>query len=285
MKSRESRIAFLFLLPSFVGYAVFYLLPFGGGVLYSMLDKPLGGKFAGLDNYAVLLTNPVFLRAASNTLVFSALCLPLIILISLGIAMLLKSAVKGFTFFRAATVLPLAVPVASIVLVWQSLFDEHGPLNSVLGLLGISGLDWMNGPGARWVVLAVYLWKNVGYDMILFLTGLQGIPNSFYEAAKLEGAGRWRIFTRITLIYLSPTMFFVLVISIINSFKVFRETYLMAGPYPDQSIYFLQHYMNNAFFSLNYQKLTSAAIVMSIGVYFIVLFLFGIERRFRRVFD
>ncbi len=282
-RNRDARAAFLFLLPSSAGFCLFFLIPFCGGIVYSLLDRPVGGRFVGLANYAALLSNPVFLRALANTLLFSAICLPAIIATSLAIALLLNRAARWLTFFRAALILPLAVPVASTVLVWQVLFDAHGSLNGLLARFGVVGPDWLESGSAIVVILAVYLWKNVGYDMVLFLAGLRGIPEAYYEAARLDGAGRWTMFRRITIVYLTPTSFFVLVISIINSFKVFRETYLMAGSYPDQSIYFLQHYMNNAFASLNYQKLTSAAIIMSVGIYVLVLLLFTVERRLRRV--
>jgi multiple sugar transport system permease protein len=283
--NRDGRTALLFLLPSLTGFALFYLVPYAGAIVFSLLDRPVGGRFVGPANYVALLSNPAFLRATANTLVFSAICLPAIVALSLAVALLLDRSVRGFTFFRAALVAPLVVPVASVVLVWRIVFDPRGPLNGLLGRVGIIGPDWLNSGSAIWVILAVYLWKNLGYGMILFLAGLQGIPASYYEAARLDGARRWTVFRRITLVYLTPTTFFVLVISIINSFKVFRETYLMAGPYPDQSIYFLQHYMNNAFFSLNYQKLTSAAFVMSVAIYMLVLVLFNVERRLRRVLE
>jgi len=134
--------------------------------------------------------------------------------------------------------------------------------------------DW-----ARIVVLVVFLWKNIGYSMILFLTGLQNIPVEYYEAARIDGASRRQEFFRITLVYLTPTAFFVFVISIINSFKVFRETYLIAGEYPHSSIYMLQHYMNNMFMALDYQKLTSAAFILALFIVAVVLLLFIVERK------
>ncbi len=271
----------LFLLPSLLGFGLFYLIPFAGGIVFSLLDRPVRGRFIGLANYAALLANPVFLRAASNTLIFSGICLPLIVALALLLALLLNGSRTGLTALRTSFIIPLAVPVASIVLVWQIVFDYQGPINALLARFGAAPVDWMAGPTARWVILSIYLWKNTGYDMILILAGLQGIPRAYYEAAVIDGAGRWRLLTRITLVYLAPTLFFVLVVSIINSFRVFRETYLMAGAYPQKGIYILQHYMNNTFASLDYQKLTSAAVLMSLAVYCMVLLIFLGERRLR----
>jgi len=132
---------------------------------------------------------------------------------------------------------------------------------------------------ARVVVVIVYLWKNIGYNMVLFLAGLQNIPIQYYEAADIDGANNWNKFANITLVYLIPTTFFIFVMSIINSFKVFRETYLISGAYPHDSIYMLQHYMNNMFASLDYQKLTSAAFIMAVFIYILVLLLFKVERK------
>jgi multiple sugar transport system permease protein len=140
--------------------------------------------------------------------------------------------------------------------------------------------DW-----ARVTVVIVYLWKNIGYSMVLFLAGLQNIPVEYYEAARIDGASIWKQFTAITLVYLTPTAFFVFIMSIINSFKVFREAYLISGDYPHSSIYMLQHYMNNMFAGLDYQKLTSAAFIMSVFIVLLVLILFIIERRINRVIN
>lgn len=140
--------------------------------------------------------------------------------------------------------------------------------------------DW-----ARGVLSVVYLWKNLGYNMILFLAGLQGIPKDYYETADLEGAGPFRKLIGITLVYLTPTMFFVVLMSIMNSFRIFRETYLIAGDYPHDSIYMLQHYMNNMFLSLDVQKLTAAAALMVCCILVIVSGMLAMERQFRRFME
>src|SRR5690606_13663667 len=124
---------------------------------------------------------------------------------------------------------------------------------------GIEPVNWLRSGWSTGVVALVYVWKNCGYNMVLFLAGLGNIPKEYYEAAYIDGAGPFTCLIKITLPYMVPTSFFVLIISIINSFKVFREVYLLAGKYPYQDIYLLQHFMNNNFFNLSYQKLTTAA--------------------------
>jgi multiple sugar transport system permease protein len=275
----EGMTAGLFLLPSLAGFSLFFLVPFMMGIYYSLVDSPVQGSFVGLANYRELLGNAMFRRAAKNTLIFTAISVPLNMLLSLGLAMLLNRSIPFRNGFRIAYLFPLVVPVACVVLVWKAMFDLHGTVNGWLARWGFTPTDWMESQAALLVVIVVYIWKNVGYNMVLFLAGLQNIPSDYYEAASIDGAGKFRKWVSITLVYLTPTTFFVFIMSIVNSFKVFRETYLIAGDYPDSSIYMLQHYMNNMFKSLDYQKLTSAAFIMSLVIVLLVLLLFRVERR------
>ncbi|MBU5442823.1 carbohydrate ABC transporter permease [Paenibacillus sp. MSJ-34] len=282
---RDTAAAWLFLAPSGAGFALFYLIPFAMGVLYSFMDSTIDGHFVGVDNYRELLASASFRKAASNTFYFTAVSVPVMIVLSLGLAMLLNKNVYFRKWFRTSYVLPLVVPVASIILIWQMLFDWNGSLNAWLTQFGLERVDWMKSDTARMVVIVVYLWKNIGYNVILFLAGLQQIPKDYYETAQVEGAGRLRQFGSITLVYLTSTMFFVVMMSIINSFKVFRETYLIAGDYPHDSIYMLQHYMNNMFASLDIQKLTAAATLMVGCILLLVMGLFALERRYRQFME
>ncbi|WP_081735435.1 carbohydrate ABC transporter permease [Paenibacillus gorillae] len=278
---REGMLALLFLAPSLIGFAVFYIIPFLMGVYESFTDRTLGGSFVGFDNYKDLLASSSFRKAAANTMLFTGISVPLLIAASLSLALLLNRPMFFRNGLRTAFIMPLVVPVASIVMIWQIFADWNGTLNLWLHHWGKERIDWLQSDWSMGVLVVMYLWKNIGYNMILFLAGLQSIPQDYYETARIEGAGRLRQLFHITLVYLTPTMFFVVLISIINSFKVFRETYLLAGDYPYDRIYMLQHYMNNMFFSLDIQKLTAAATLM-VGC--IVLFVTGLlraERRFR----
>lgn len=281
----DAFIAVWFLAPSIVGFAVFYAIPFAVGAVYSVLDTPVNGSFVGLENYRNLFLSASFRKAGTNTLIFTAIGVPLMLMFSLALALLLNQQVFIRKWLRTAYVLPLVVPVASIVFIWQILFDWNGTLNAWLHSLGFGRIDWMKSDWAMAVVTIVYLWKNIGYNIILFLAGLQNIPKDYYEIAELEGVGPIRQLTGITLVYLLPTMFIVMVMSIINSFKVFRETYLIAGDYPHDRIYMLQHYMNNLFQSLDVQKLSAASVVMVGCILMIVWVLFAMERRFRQFME
>jgi len=275
----QSYIAACFLAPNVIGFSVFYLIPFVMGVYYSFTDGTSGGSFAGLTNYQDLLASNSFRKAAINTALFTSVSVPITVAISLFIALLLNQNIYLRNWLRTAYVLPLVVPVASVVLIWQILFDWNGALNSWLSSFSLERIDWMKSGWARVVLSVVYAWKNIGYNVILFLAGLQGIPKDYYETAKLEGAGVYHQFTRITLVYLTPTMFFAALMALVSSFRIFRETYLIAGDYPHDSIYMLQHYMNNMFLSLDVQKLTSAATLMVACMLIIVSGMFALERR------
>jgi len=280
--NNDGKVAAFFLLPSLIGFSLFYLIPFVMGTIYSFKDGAVGGSFVGLFNYKELLASASFLKAATNTFCFTAINVPLVISISLILALCLHQTVMFKNAIISSFILPIVVPVASIVMLWQILFDWNGTINLWMVKMGFSQIDWMKSDWSIVVVSLVYLWKNIGYNMIIFLAGLQNIPKDYYEIAEMEGAGRFFKFRQITLVYLTPTMFFVLLMSIINSFKVFRETYLIAGDYPYDRIYMIQHYMNNMFTSLNVQKLTAAASLMILCILILVFIFFAIERRYRK---
>lgn len=277
---RELLVAFCFLAPSLAGFALFYLVPFGQSVVYSFQDR-VGGSGLTVANYQELFLSSSFQKAAGNTFRFMFVSVPLVTVLSLALALLLNQRVFFRNMLRTVYVLPLVVPVASIVLVWQIVFDWNGALNRLLGSYGLDRIDWMKSDWAGAVVVLIYVWKSTGYNVVLFLAGLQNIPEQYYEIADLEGAGPARKLFGITLTYLTPTTFLVVFMSVLNSFKVFRETYLVAGDYPHDRIYMMQHYMNNMFLSLDIQKLSAAAVLMAICILALVAVLFRTEKTFR----
>jgi multiple sugar transport system permease protein len=278
IKRRLSGAGFISL--SLIGILVFYIVPFGAIIYYSMVKSPLDRSFVFLDNYKALLANTAFRTAAVNTLSFSALAVPLAVILSLCLALMLETNIPGKSIFRTFFLSPMMVPVASIVLIWNVIFHYNGALNSLLVRFGIVKIDWMKSELNQLVVVLLFLWKNLGYNMILFMAALNNMPKDLLEVAEIEGAGGLYKFFRIKLRYLSPTILFVTILSMINSFKVFREVYMLTGSYPFGKLYMLQHFMNNTFNSLAYQKLSAAAIVMCIAMIIIIAVLFIIENRF-----
>lgn len=269
---RNKYTGWLFLLPGFLGVLVFYLVPFLDVVRRSF-TQAVGGKFVGFSNYKAVLTNQAFLLAAGNTIRFAAVCLPLLILISLGIAVLLQRAGKAAGFLKGAYLVPLAIPAASVVLLWKLLFDNQGMINGLLKSLGLSGRDWMNTGASFGVLVFSYIWKNLGYDVVLWIAGLSMVPQQIYEAARVDGAGEWRCFFKITLPAIRPVAFTIVVISFLNSFKVFREAYLVSGNYPHDSIYLLQHLFNNWFRELSVDKMAAGAVLMALVIFGLVCLL------------
>jgi multiple sugar transport system permease protein len=261
------------------GFTVFFLVPFIISIYYCFTEGIGNVKFVGLKNFNSLLGSKSFLLAAKNTFMFNIISVPLIMAISLMFAVMLNKKLKGVSFFRSFFILPLVIPVASVILVWNIVFDRYGVLNKLLLFFHITPVDWMRSRWSFWVLMLIYVWKNCGYNVILFLAGLNGIPRDYYEAARIDGAGRFACLKAVTIPLLVPTGFFVFIISIINSFKVFREAYLMAGNYPYKDIYMLQHFMNNNFYNLSYQRLTTAAFLMAMFILLLVTVLFKFEAR------
>ncbi|MBQ8687198.1 MAG: sugar ABC transporter permease, partial [Ruminococcus sp.] len=172
---------------------------------------------------------------------------------------------------------PLAA--ASVVVVWQALFHDKGFVNSVLETLHLESVPWLSSGYGMTVLVLIFVWKTMGYNMVLMMAGLSGIPVDYLEMAKQEGASAWWQFLHIKLRYLFPTLFFILLYDIICSFKVFREVYLLTGDYPCEELYLLQHFMNNTFESANYQKLSAAAILLALVMLITVGILFFIEQK------
>lgn len=282
LSKKDRIIAVLLIAPSIIGILVFYIIPFIWMVIYSFFDKPVNGSFVGFRNYIDLINNGVYRKALSNTAIFTGISVPLIIILSLILAILLNQKIHFKHTLRTSFIVPLVVPVASIILFFEYIFDKYGLINKIFSIFNLDAIDWLNSPFAMFVVVIIYVWKNLGYNIVLFLAGLQGIPKEYYEAADIDGAGTLTKFFNITSIYLMPTTFFVIIISIINSFKVFKEVYILSGSYPHESIYMLQHYLNNMFSKLDYHKLVTSAVLMAILLYLIIFILFKIQKRVER---
>lgn len=268
------------LIPSLIGVLLFFIIPFCVVIYYSVLDNPIFSNFVGLENFRKLFQNTAFLRASKNTAIFSGIAVPLSVILSLAMAFGLNSKIPGKSWIRSCFLCPLMVPIASVVLVWQVIFHYHGTLNQITALFGAEPVDWLKSEWSYLVLTVMFLWKTLGYNMILFMSAIAGIPTDIIEVAELEGAGEFYKFLHIKLRYLSPTILFVTILSIINSFKMFREVYLLTGDYPYESMYLLQHFMNNTFKSLDYQKLSSAAVLLSIVMIIIIGILYLIEHKY-----
>lgn len=262
---RLARKAYLFLLPSLAGTAVFVLLPYVDVVRRSFFEAA-GGRFVAMQNYVTVVGNSAFRLASFNTIRFLVICVPLLVLVSLFCSMLIAGLKEEGTVFKTSLLVPLAIPVASIVLLWKLFFHPQGMVNQITALFGMAGVDWINGDTAFGVLVFTYVWKNLGYDVVLWVAGLAAISDELYEAARVDGAGIVARFLYVTLPGLSKTAFLVVSLSVFNSFKVFREAYLIAGEYPHESIYMLQHLFNHWFVTLDIQKMSAASVLLLLVV-------------------
>ncbi|MCM1127743.1 MAG: sugar ABC transporter permease [Lachnospiraceae bacterium] len=265
MIKRKRKFFYLFLLPSFAGIVVFVLLPFMDVVKRSFTTA-VTGQFIGVKNYQTVFHNQAFLLAVENTLKFTLVCIPFLVLIGFVTALLLDQ-LESKGLVKSVYLFPLAMPTATIVMVWKMVFYKQGFLNLYLtrlgelfGLWGEVHTDYLGSSAAFWVLVGSYIWKNLGYTVILWLAGLMGIPAEFYEAAKVDGANSLQRLWYITLPNLKGSLYTIVILSFLNSFKIYREAYLTAGSYPDKSIYLLQHVFNNWFVNLELDKMAAAAV-------------------------
>ena len=282
---RNKNIACLyFLLPSFLGVIVFVLAPFAD-VCRRSLTTAVTGEFRGIDNYKQVFENKAFWLAAGNTAKFVLVCLPLLI----GLGLIIACFLSRFTrihFLKSAFLFPMAVPAATVVLVWKLIFDRQGFLYLFLTRLGeaaysagvlqsapVFDIDYMRTGAAFWVLVFSYIWKNLGYTVVLWLTGILSISTQIREAARVDGAGEFTCFVRIIMPNLNPVLYTITVLSFLNTFKAFREAYLVAGSYPDESMYLLQHLFNNWFTNLDFDKMAAAAVILGFILFAAILLL------------
>ena len=276
------RKSLVFLVPSLMGVLLFFLLPFLVVGFYSVVNNPIQHKFVFLDNYISVWNSSSFQLAAANTVKFSLIAVPLVVVLSMAMAFALEQSIPWKSQFRTLLLSPMMVPIASVVLIWQVLFHYNGVVNEFMLWLGGDKIDWFKSDYTQIILVILFVWKNLGYNMILFMAAISNIPKEIVEVAQLESAKGWQIFFSIKLRYLSSTILFVTILSLINSFKVFREVYMLTGDYPYDSLYLLQHFMNNTFQSLDYQRLSAAAIILCLFMIVIIGILFLTENYFGR---
>lgn len=258
----DKKTVAVLLAPILLGVTVFFVIPFGMALYYS-LTFGVTGRFVGLSNYAQVLRSDTFRLALGNTLRFLALGLALIMTLSFGLALLMRTRCAGTELLRPLLLLPVVVGVACTVTMVQRLLPP----------------ETFQSGAAFWVLLALYLWKNAGYDVLLYLAGLNAIPQELYDSAALDGAGPWKTFRCLTLPMMKPTCFFVFVVSIINCFRTYREAFLLAGEHPHPSIYMLQHFLNNNFQNLNLQRLSVAAVCLLVLTAALTALVYGLQSR------
>ncbi len=258
MKYIKKRLFLLCLAPSAAGFFIFYIIPFFYSFYYAFTGNAFTKKFVWFDNFIIIIQNESFQNAMKNTIKFTLVSVPLIMVISFVTAQLTVLFAAKIPFVKRAFFLPFVLPSAVIVVFWQTYFNGAAPFTSLL---------------------ACFLWKYSGINIMLFMAAISRLPCELFESAELDGAGRLRQSVSIVLPLISPTLFFVGILSTVNSFKIFKESYLLYGQYPDQGVYMLQNYLNNHFIKLNYQNISTAAIIFFTVTYIFVAVAFYLEKR------
>lgn len=263
----------LWVLPSLIGVTIFYFVPYLD-IFRRSVTQNAGDSFVGIQNFKYLFRNDAFLLAGRNTLKFMVVCIPLLLIISLLLAVIIIRC-RFSNFYKWVFLLPMALPAVSVALVWKLMFHGNGIFNAFMEIMGWKGIDWLNSSRAFDVMVVSYLWRNVGYNLILWMAGIRQIDDSIFEAAQIDGANEFQIFHRIMLPNLKLVLYTVSVLSLLNSFKIFREAYLVAGNYPDDSMYMMQHLFNNWFSALSLDRMSSASVLLSIVI---LLFILGLYK-------
>lgn len=289
---RNNLISYSFIAPNFLGFAIFTLVPMIFALVLSFMKwKGVGDmEFVGIDNFTRLFRDEAFIRALVNTVTYTALTVPLTLITALGLAMLLNSKIKGRNFFRTIGFFPYVASLVAVATVWRFLFSPSvGPINMFLSsLLNVPTNElpaWTTRPGAvMFLVVFFSIWKNMGYYMVIYLAGLQGVNTELYESAALDGASRWKRFRNVTLPQIAPTTFFVLIMLVINSFKVFDIFLNMFaggdGQLSNATRVIVYQIYNTAFRTLNYGYASAMSMVLVIIVLVVTLVQFRGEDKY-----
>lgn len=266
MKKLRQWRGILFVLPSLIGVMIFYVIPFVMSFIYCFTNGISERKFVGFKHFKTLFNNPSYQLALYNTIFIIGIALPILCMLALAFALVIEKRIERYKWLQGVLLIPMALPAASLILVWKDIFTENGILNGILGMHVV----WLESEYAPWIIIFMIIWKNLGYSILLLLSAVMMIPKEYEEAASLDGAGFLKVAIKIKIPCIMPMIFFTVVISLMNCFKIFREVYLLQGDYPKQNLYLLQHFMNNNFVKLNYEILSAAAFILYIIIFAII---------------
>ena len=279
---KQNVLGYLYLLPTLIITLVFVAYPlvmsFRMGFYETYNYYTDQGTGFGLSTFQFVLNDPNFQKALFNTLLISVIAVPVSMIIALAIALLLNAGIKGSKFFQAIYFLPYVTSVIAIGIVWSWLFhSDFGYINQFLGLFGVEPIQWLNDPKmAIWALIIFNIWSGLAFKIVIFLSGLQNIDPQYYKAAQIDGTPKWKVFTRITLPLLSPTVFFLTITSVIGSFKVYNEVFALFGgkPGPANSCMTVVYYIYDMFYGSSQVHKAAAA---SIILFVIILIITGIQ--------
>lgn len=261
--------------PLVLGFLVFYVFTFLYSIQYSVTESAFSPEFVGLANYREVFSNKYFRLALKNTFEFIVTAVPLLVMLSLVLALQLYAHGGKLRLLRSIFIIPMLLPSSAVVPVFSSMFVSDGSaVRQFFVELGLNDAQLTRLP-----VYLLFLWKNCGFNIILLISALIVIPREIYEAAEMDGARGPALFFRVTLPMIAPTLYFVVMLSLVQALRIFKEVYLLYGAYPHASVYLVQHYMNNHFYKLNYQNLTTGAIIFAAVIYLLIAVFYRYERR------
>lgn len=274
MKKLKKWKGLLFVLPSLIGVIIFYIIPFIQSAIYCFTSGSQDKTFVGLRNFKKLFHSDAYHLAVANTVKIIGVSVILLCVLATFIGILIEKQLSKYRFLQSFLLIPMALPTASMVLVWHDVLMRNGILSMIVG----RPIEWLDSRVAAVIIIGIIVWKNIGYNVLLIISTLLTIPREYAEAASLDGADSIKIALYIKLPQLIPMLFFMFVISLFNANKIFRELYLLKGEYPNEKLYLLQHFMNNNFANLNYNTLTTAAFMTYIVISFIILLLAKLQQ-------
>lgn len=261
--------------PLVLGFLLFYVFTFLYSIQYSVTESAFSPEFVGLANYREVFSNKYFRLALKNTFEFIATAVPMLVVLSLLLALQLHAWGGKFRLLRSIFIIPMLLPSSAVVPIFSSMFVSDGSaIRAFFAEIGMNEAQLTRLP-----VYLLFLWKNCGFNIILLLSALMVIPRDIYEAAELDGARGPALFFRITLPMIAPTLYFVIMLSLMQALRIFKEVYLLYGAYPNSAVYLVQHYMNNHFYKLNYQNLTTGAMIFAVVIYLLIAVFYRYERR------
>ncbi|MDO4459221.1 MAG: sugar ABC transporter permease [Clostridia bacterium] len=287
MKNTSGKIKigpFVCTMPSLIGIIVFWFVPFVISFGYTMVKSSSDSSFVGMDNFRNVFGSKTFTQAAINTIIFVVAAVLLEFVFSTAIAIGVKNLKKYRGAVLAVLIFPMAIPSVSISYFWNLLFSENGFVRLLLFKSGHPEIDITSGPVTMVIALFIFLWKYTGFCASLMFTGLQDIPQAYYEVAEIEGLGKIKQLFSVTLVYLRPSIILVTILTFINSFKVYREIYLLYGSYPSSYVYMLQNYMNNLFESGNIVKLSTSAWIILAALLIPIVVTLYLQNKFSKDF-
>ncbi len=270
--------AWLFILPGFIGVLLFYIIPFFMSLYYTFTKGVTDVQFIWFENFKDLFGNPTFKIATKNTLKFILIGIPSITLLSLFLSLLMSD--KLYAFPRWAMLSPIIVPVASALMGWKVLFDNGGIVNKIIQLFEGNTVDFFGEKHAMGLLIFIFIIKNMGYMLVIFTGAISSLEKEYKEVFLLDSNSKLKYSLKIVVPLITPIIFFVVIFSIINSFQMFREAYGLYGNYPPKTVYLLQHFMNNNFLKLNYQRLSTAAFILVTGISILISIFLNFQKKF-----